>query len=218
MHNQPTTKLVANHYDQLASVYNQGANQHCVNAYTMLIKNHLKGCRRLLELGGGSHPHAAYSDAEQIVVSDLSTGMLCHAPAQITKVQCDAQVLPYPDTSFDGVVSVNLLEHVPNPQLLFDEAARVLQPDGKALFVTPNGDLRLLLEGLERAHLKLPEGPHRFIQTRKLKLLSEKHFKILEHQVFLACPAIGSCFTRIMDRLLAPLKFGLFQYILLARK
>ena len=216
--NKPTTKLVATHYDQLSTVYNQGANRHCANAYAMLIKKHMQGCHHILELGGGSYPLSVFAEAEQTTVCDLSMAMLRHAAAQTTKVQCDAQVLPFPDAGFDGVVSVNLLEHVPNPELIFYEAARILQPEGKGLFITPNGDFSLLLEGLERLNLKLPEGPHRFIRTKQLESLSSKHFYISEHKIFLACPAVGSRFTHIMDYLFTPLRFGLFQYILLIRK
>ncbi len=46
--------------------------------------------------------------------------------------------IPYPDDTFDVVFSDNVLEHLENPQAVFDEVARVLKPGGRFLFKTPN--------------------------------------------------------------------------------
>jgi SAM-dependent methyltransferase len=42
----------------------------------------------------------------------------------------DAHALPFPDDSFDGVLSLAVLEHVRNPHLVTQEVARVLAPGG----------------------------------------------------------------------------------------
>ena len=42
----------------------------------------------------------------------------------------DAHVLPFPDDSFDGVLSLAVLEHVRNPYRVVQEVARVLRPGG----------------------------------------------------------------------------------------
>jgi len=46
--------------------------------------------------------------------------------------------IPYPDSSFDVVISNNVLEHLQSPQLIFNEVARVLKPSGFFLVKTPN--------------------------------------------------------------------------------
>ena len=46
--------------------------------------------------------------------------------------------LPFAAESFDATVSLWVLEHVEDPDALFQEIARVLRPDGFFAFVTPN--------------------------------------------------------------------------------
>lgn len=50
----------------------------------------------------------------------------------------DMRRLPFADASFDSVLGVHSLEHVPDPQRVLAEVRRILAPDGVAVFVTPN--------------------------------------------------------------------------------
>ena len=52
--------------------------------------------------------------------------------------QGDMRALPFGDASFSGVLSVQAIEHVPDPERAIAEAWRVLKPGGVAVFVTPN--------------------------------------------------------------------------------
>jgi SAM-dependent methyltransferase len=53
-------------------------------------------------------------------------------------VAADMAHLPFPDASFASVLSVQSLEHAPDPVPVLSEAGRVLEPGGVAIFVTPN--------------------------------------------------------------------------------
>lgn len=49
-----------------------------------------------------------------------------------------AEQLPFPDNSFDRVVSREVIEHVMRPDLMIQELARVLKPGGRAVVTTEN--------------------------------------------------------------------------------
>ena len=49
----------------------------------------------------------------------------------------DVRRLPYPDDTFDVVVAVEVLEHIPDPEAGLAEAMRVLKPGGYAITALP---------------------------------------------------------------------------------
>lgn len=207
------TTAVREHYAALAAAYDAKANKACKRAYRRLVREHLGQARRVLELGAGSSPLLAELDAPFKVACDLSLPMLQARQAAAQSVVADAQVLPFSAGSFDAVFCINMLEHVPSPRQVLEEAARVLVPGGRFLAVTPNGNVEWLLNLLERLKLKLPEGPHRFLSTSDLQSLAPESMNILEHRRMLAFPAGPPGFAEVVDRMLAGQ--GLFQYALL---
>jgi SAM-dependent methyltransferase len=56
-------------------------------------------------------------------------------------VQGDARRLPLGDASFNTVMSVSVLEHIPDVLLFFAEAQRVLKPGGTLVFSVPLVDM-----------------------------------------------------------------------------
>lgn len=59
-------------------------------------------------------------------------------------VHGDIHQLPFPEQSFDAVVSLWVFEHVSDPQKVFQEVKRVLKPGGYFAFVTPNKNSLLI--------------------------------------------------------------------------
>ena len=215
------TAAVRAHYAALAAQYDQKANKACNWAYEALIRRTMDGCDRILELGAGSSPRAGLLPARFSVACDLSWPMLAarNAFPELPRAVGDGQALPFADNTFDGVFSINVLEHVPDPARFMAEVARVLAPGGLMLAVTPNGDAAWLLELLERLHLKLPEGPHRFLGSRELAELCGDIFDRVEQRKFLAFPAGPPRLVQWIDALGdREHGWGLFQYLLLRRR
>jgi SAM-dependent methyltransferase len=91
---------------------------------------------RTLDLGCGvGHSYRLLAPRETVGV-DVAVAAL--AGQQRETVVADMRALPFPADSFDAVVSVQSIEHVPDPERVLAEVRRVLVPGGAALFVTPN--------------------------------------------------------------------------------
>ena len=56
-------------------------------------------------------------------------------------VQGDARQMPFEDAAFETVMSVSVLEHIPNVQPFFAEARRVLKPGGTLVISMPLVDM-----------------------------------------------------------------------------
>jgi SAM-dependent methyltransferase len=91
---------------------------------------------RVLDLGCGvGHSFQLLAPRTTIGV-DIDPGALA-GQGRETHV-ADMRELPFAEGSFDSVLSVQSLEHVPDPERVLAEAARVLVAGGVAVFVTPN--------------------------------------------------------------------------------
>lgn len=94
------------------------------------------GPGRVLDLGCGvGHSYHRLAPRETVGV-DIDPEAL-QGQGRDTVV-ADMRALPFDDASFSSVVAVQSIEHVPDPERAVAEAARVLEPDGAAVFVTPN--------------------------------------------------------------------------------
>ncbi|MBI1321290.1 MAG: methyltransferase domain-containing protein [Candidatus Hydrogenedens sp.] len=209
-----TTRTVREHYAKLAEGYDDGANAACKRAYERLIPVDLRGCARVLEIGAGASPLLDAIGAPFSCGADLSHAMLSrrNAAAGAARVVADMQQAPFPPSSFDGVYSLNVMEHVPDPAALLRECHRLLAPGGRCALITPNGGVAGLLELLERLRLKLPEGPHRFVDTAELRRHAEAAgFRVERIETLLAFPAGPDALVQFIDRCCAG-KFGLFLH------
>jgi len=97
------------------------------------------------------------------------------AAYEAVDIVCDIRRLPFPDGSVDGVLSISVLEHVPDPEAVLAEIHRVLRPGGFVYTDVPfvvgyhasPGDFRrwthegvaLLHRGFETTRIVLNGGP-----------------------------------------------------------
>ncbi len=96
----------------------------------------LLGPGRVLDLGCGTgHSFTELAPRESVGV-DVDAASLRGQPRPT--VRADMRATPFADGEFASVVCIHAIEHVPDPERVAAEAARVLRPDGVAVFVTPN--------------------------------------------------------------------------------
>jgi ubiquinone/menaquinone biosynthesis C-methylase UbiE len=102
---------------------------------------------RVLDLGTGTAQIpielCRQSPTVQVVAIDAASHMIALAAQNVRRAGltdrirldlCDAKRLPFPDSSFDAVISNSIVHHIPEPATVLAEMARVVRPAG-AIFV-----------------------------------------------------------------------------------
>jgi SAM-dependent methyltransferase len=103
--------------------------------YDVYLPRYARG--RLADLGCGKVPlYGAYRDLVQSVTC-VDWQQSVHASAHLDYEADLGQPLPFEAASFDVIILSDVLEHVPEPQLLWREMARVLAPGGHAIVNVP---------------------------------------------------------------------------------
>jgi SAM-dependent methyltransferase len=107
----------------------------------------------ILEIGAGEYnTHSAY------LSDDCRYFSLNLAVSEKPAVAGDARLMPFSDSSFDGIIVLEVLEHIATPDLLIKEIRRVLKAGGIMIGSTrfmypqhgaPNDYYRFTAESLE---------------------------------------------------------------------
>lgn len=79
-----------------------------------------------LSLTGVDRSPSHLAAARELLEPEIRVG-------RVTLLEADARALPFPDDSFDRVLTIWMLEHVADPAAVLREAERVLHPDGRAV-------------------------------------------------------------------------------------
>lgn len=102
-----------------------------------------RAATRTLEIGAGVGAHLAFEnleDQEYSVLelrSDLAQQIQTAYPG-VNIVVGDCQIeTPFEDSSFDRVLAIHVLEHMPNLPAALDEIQRILRPGGEFSVVIP---------------------------------------------------------------------------------
>jgi SAM-dependent methyltransferase len=176
----------------------------------------LRGDERLLDAGCGPGLVVRYmaSRVREVVGVDqtpamLSKGRALAVEAQLSNarfVEGDMEHLPFPDHSFDAVVTRYTFHHLLAPSRAMAELARVCRPGGRVVVcdATPRPDARAAYDAWERGR----DGSHTSARTEaELLGLAQAHLSDCSLERFrLASPVrelLASCFPVDADALYA---------------
>jgi 2-polyprenyl-3-methyl-5-hydroxy-6-metoxy-1,4-benzoquinol methylase len=102
----------------------------------------VKGLVLDLGAGDGAFTVPMVESGLPVVASDLSHLRLVKLKAHTSRLaECDASNLPFKKQSFDSVLFIEVLEHLPDHETqkaALREFARVLKPSGRLILSTPN--------------------------------------------------------------------------------
>lgn len=85
---------------------------------------------RVLDVGCGDYPNYHRYLPPSVVCADKNS-------SKKAQVLSDAQILPFKNSSFDGVVCVNALYYCEKPREAIEEFSRILKKNGKMVLITP---------------------------------------------------------------------------------
>lgn len=129
---------------------------------------------RVLDVGSGTGNVAITAAVEgaTVVASDLTPELLAQIPAHaqaagvtVDPREADVEALPFPDNSFDVVLSQFGHMFAPRPEVAVSEMLRVLKPGGRIAFSTwPPGSLPGKVFDFQARFMPLPSGVAPFNQ------------------------------------------------------
>ena len=130
-----------------------------------------------VDLGCGTG-HAAQFLADRWTVGvDIDHGAL--AAQRRPTVLADLRRTPFAGESFDGAVCLHAVEHVPDPERVVAECARLVRPGGTAVLSTPNRLTFLRADEIIDPYHEIEFDPE------QLRALCEPHFAAVEiHGLF----------------------------------
>jgi len=98
----------------------------------------LRAGERVLEIGCGSgHLTGRLANRGVDIVGIDANPNAPEVAGMDRVVHMRAESLEFDDASFDSIISVHAIEHIPRIDDAFREMARVLRPQGRALFIYP---------------------------------------------------------------------------------
>jgi SAM-dependent methyltransferase len=120
--------------------FTDGADPEYVEQIEPIVAEHLRGRRRVLDVGTGEGQLARLLAGEgvQVVGVEPSAAQLATARARRggpRYVRGAAAALPFAAAAFDGVLACLVFEHIVDVDEAIAEVARVLAPGGRFLFL-----------------------------------------------------------------------------------
>jgi SAM-dependent methyltransferase len=134
---------------------------------------------RILDLGcaKGYLVEMLNSNGYSAIGVDISlTALKKNGVREVDKVRADVEAIPFKDCSFEGILAVHTLEHLPNPHKAVSEVFRVLKRGGVFLAVTPDRDSLIAKIGYKVVKYTALKNPYHvsLMNWKKLKELVRK--------------------------------------------
>lgn len=201
-------------FNVAAASYDEGISPYALMRRTEFVLAHAKG--ECLEVGAGTGEitRALVAHGHNATATDIAPRMVeeMHKKGLRAEV-CDAEHLPFGDTSFDTVICGEAIYYLDHPELFIEEARRVLRPGGVLLltFATTMSTfydrLRSFLRFVGIGSMYFDDKMHRFPRVAPLRvLLHNKGFDVVKENRLMVIPSGGlDVLNRFLEK--TPLKY-----------
>jgi 2-polyprenyl-3-methyl-5-hydroxy-6-metoxy-1,4-benzoquinol methylase len=196
-------------YERFADSFDSAMNRYEVEKRLRLVFGHaLRGVPlnrvELLDAGCGTglFSRAAAQRGARVTSLDVGEGLLERVAEKCDsrRVVGDVQQLPFADEAFDVVLSTEVIEHVPRPELAVGELARVLRPGGTLVVTTPNRAWHWSIRLANRLGLRPYEGLENWARWDELRRWSAQADIAVQEMIgFNALPFIHPMTHRPID-------------------
>jgi len=221
------------HYDRIAKRHDELANKYYFLRRMETIQDNVPKNSKILDVGCGTGRFLMNLEYSYAVGMDLSFQMLSVAREKLKKkntcfVQADAEnAFPFRDSSFDAVLFMDSIEHIPKIEKTLCEAHRVVKENGIAIISTPNSSAQILWDIVDFFGLseRGRQGPtHKLLELKKLIASIEKagfDVEKIEKKIYLpAGPEFALKFSEKLEKIFndTPMSNIAFLVVLVCRK
>lgn len=217
-------EIVKKHFDLIAKDYDgwKKKNSYYYNSLRSLVRRVVRSDSKVLEIGCATGEILACSNPSVGVGIDVSSRMIEIAKKkfpQHTFICSAIENFEYSGT-FDYIIMVDLIDHVYDIIDVFESVYKFCHPNTKIILATINPWWEPVLSLLEKVKLKMPEGPHNFIEKRNLiKVIEFLDFTVSYSGYLLlfpvSFPLISFLANTIGVKIWGLNKFSLVQYMVL---
>lgn len=188
--------VTAADYEYRAYFSRHPLQRYWVRKRARLLREFCGEPKQLLDVGCGSSyftvttPMAVALDIEPQKLRFL-------APTHETRLQANAESLPFANETFDQIVLSQLLNYVENVNLAIREANRVLKPAGTLVIAVPDSR-RLGWRVIGTLYRRLPNTQaapeqHQFTRSELIDRLAENGFRTLKYSYICGAELVLKC-------------------------
>lgn len=196
-----TDRDVEAHWDSVASIYltenrkvEKAHSQRFIKAISFLDLHPGQKLLNITSRDGGAEPYLREAcNGLNVLHAEISEGLMqvasmLHPGIRQVKIETYSH-LPFPEGSFDRILSLETIEHVENPVKFLKELYHVSTPGARMVLSCPPATSEIpyrIYTFLFGGH---GEGPHRFPSSNTVKKwLTQTGWKLLFHEGTLLIP------------------------------